>query len=395
MKPQTTRVNQFHGLRKDVDPERMTVGDLVEALNVRLDASGHVSRRGGRTPVLANATHSLWGDGEWAFGVIGGVLTRIHPDFTVSHLVGGLGAGRVHYVRLDDRLYWSNGVQTGVVDNGQNRGWGLPVPAMVQASVGSGHLPAGRYQYTLVFKRADGQESGAGVANVIDLPADSGLVVVAPAAPTDDVSHTVLYLSKPGGEPLYRALEIANGTTGHYAGPGGELVHPLFTQFLSPPPPADALTWFAGRIWLGLGPLVLPSSPFSPELFDLRADLPVPGNVTMLAPLANQAGLFVGTSSHTLFLAGADPDTMTLVPKQTDGVLPGALVYVPGRFFGKDGAGEHDVPVWATRKGLCAGLGDGSVLALTEGRYPLDLADQAASYFDTDLHQVVFSASQR
>ena len=53
------------------------------------------------------------------------------------------------------------------------------------------------------------------------------------------------------------------------------------------------------------------------------------------------------------------------------------------------------MPVWATRKGLCAGLGDGSVLSLTEGRYPLDLADQGASYFDTDLHQVVFSASQR
>lgn len=395
MKPNTTRIERFMGLRSDVAPERMTVGDLIEALNVRLDESGRPARRGGRsTPVLANTSHSLWGDGEMAFGVVGSVLVRIHPDYTTTPLASDMAPASVQYVRLNERVYWSNGLQSGVIEHDENRSWGLDVPAMIQASPIGGQLPAGRYQYTLVFMRADGQESGAGVSNVIELPADSGLAIVAPGVPAGviDVTHAVLYLSKPGGETLYRALEIAVGTTGQYSGDGAELVHPLQTQFLSPPVPADALAWFAGRMWLGVGNSVLPSAPFSPELFDLRAEIPVQGNVTMLAPLANHAGMFVGTDTHTFFLSGADPESMTLVEKQAGGGIAGALVYVPGRFFGKEGTGDHDIPVWATSIGMYAGLADGTVASLTQDRYPLTLAARGAGYFDADLKQVVFSA---
>jgi hypothetical protein len=395
MKQSTVRIEKFFGLRSDVAPERMSVGDLIEALNVRLDESGRPVRRGGRSaPVLSNATHSLWGDGEVAFGVIGGVLSRIHPDYTTTPLVSGIASVRTNYLRLNERVYWSNGLQSGVIEHDANRSWGLEVPAMIQARPSSGQLPAGRYQYTLVYMRADGQESGAGPSNVIELPADSGLAIVAPAVPSGviDVTHAVLYLSKAGGETLYRALEIAVGTAGEYRGDGSDLVHPLQTQFLSPPVPADALAWFAGRIWLGVGDMVLPSAAFSPELFDLRAYLPVRGNVTMLAPLANHAGMFVGTDTHTFFLSGADPEAMTLLEKQADGGIAGALVYVPGKFFGKEGSADHDIPVWASPKGLYAGLADGTVVSLTQDRYPLQLASRGAGYFDTDLSQVVFSA---
>lgn len=397
MNPTTTRIEKFLGLRSDVQPERMDVGDLIEAVNMRFDKTGQVFRRDGHKKQIPGLAHSLWGDGDLSLIVFNNALSRVNPDLSLTTLLPGLQPHRVvQFARVNDLVYWGNGVQSGVLDpgNNQTRSWGLPVPQVQQAELVSGNLPAGRYQYAVTFLRSDGQESGASTALVVDLPDGSGLQIEAPASADPDISRVVLYLSTAGGETLYRATDMAPGTPGSYRSNGLDLVAPLLTQFLTPPPASNVFAQFAGRLWLGVADAVFPSSPFSFELFDLQEYLPVTGNVTLLAPQPDQSGMWVGTDSHLLYLTGNDPRDMRIEVKRTEPMIPGSLVWVPGDKFGDGQFAGSDIPVWAGARGLYAGLPlpGGKVLALTEGRHPLELTGQGAAYFDRTNHQLVVSA---
>lgn len=393
----TTRVNKFNGLRSGEQSERMSVGDLVEAINVRIDRTGHMLRRSGYRLAQVGVAHSLWAGSSFGYVVIGGVLMELDEALVPRPMVAGLGAERVRYTELlgTGRVYWSNGRRCGVIEQRRNRSWGLEVPQTLQVQRIAGALPAGRYQYTMTLVRADGQESGAARSNVIDLVDGSGVSFVAPTGYDGAVAAT-LYLSTAGGETMYMAASADAGTTGSYSGNGSDLVSPCLTQFLRPAPPGDELAWFAGRMWVAIGDEIFPSTPFSPELFDLRHNVPMPANVTMLAPQPGNTGMFVGTDKHALYLAGTDPAEMVLTQRHPDPVVAGSLVYVPGALFGEaqlQAAQQGlQVPLWACRSGIYAGLPDGSVMALTLDRHRLTLTGQGASYFDADLRTVVFSA---
>src|SRR5437868_11295382 len=122
----------FAGLRGDVTPERFGSGDLAVGDNVDLDKSGRLARRAGYTLTLAGAVHSLWADPmqEFCLFVSGGQLQRLAADFT-AHPIKSLvdGQSRLSAERVSDRVYYSNGTDTGIMEraSGAVRSWRLPV----------------------------------------------------------------------------------------------------------------------------------------------------------------------------------------------------------------------------------------------------------------------------
>lgn len=391
MEPKTTRIAALLGLRSDVDPERMTPGDMTTALNVRLDASGRASRRDGRTLVSAGNTHSLFSDGVTTLCVRAGYLQRVNADNSLIALTSV--SGPVAYCTVNGLIYWSDGLTSGIVEAGQNRSWGLPVPQGGNAeSTLSGNLLPGSYQWTMTFVRLDGQESGAGAAQTLDLPDGGGIRFTAPMSFDADIVGVVFYLSTTNGKTLYKALVLEPGMQAEYRGNGFDLVAPLLTQFMQCAVPGEVLAYMAGRIWVGTGAVIFPSGPFSHELFDPQEYLPVSGNVTMLAPQATGNGMFVGTDKGVFYMAGASPAEMNISPKGNPPVIRGTLTYVPGNLFGDGQFSGIDIPVWACKTGIQAGYPDGSVMSLTQGRYPLDLSGVGASYFDGAQRAFVLSA---
>jgi hypothetical protein len=392
MEPKTTRIAALLGLRSDVDPERMTPGDMTTALNVRLDASGRASRRDGRTLVSAGNTHSLFSDGVTTLCVRAGYLQRVNADNSLTALTPTSGVA-LAYCAVNGTIYWSDGLTSGIVEAGQNRSWGLPVPQILGAgSTSDGNLLPGTYQLALTFVRADGQESGAGVAHQLELPSGGAINVTTPTSDNPDVVAVSLYLTTANGKTLYKAVTVAPGDVARYSGNGNDLFTPLLTQFMQGAMPGEVLAWMAGRVWVATGSVLFPSGAYAHELFDLREYLPVPGNVTVLAPQMGSDGLFVGTDKGMFYLAGADPSDMKLVPKTTNPVLRNTLTYVPGNLFGDGQFAGIDIPVWACKTGIQAGYPDGSVASLTENRYPLDLTGAGASFFDSAQRAFVLSA---
>jgi hypothetical protein len=383
----------FSGLRNEVTPERFTVSDLAAAMNVDLDKTGRLSRRDGYTSVRAGATHSVWADPQqtMCLFVADGQLQQLNADMSATRLGALLAADSpMSFVRVNDRVYFNNGTDTGVFENGAVRSWGLDVPVLPGVAVGPGSMPAGSYQFVVTHIRADGQESGAqALAGVIDVPAMSSLTFELPSVP-GGVATQAIYLTTANGTVLYLAGLIgAVAGAWTYNNDTTELSVPLATQCFSPAPPGQLVTYYRGRTYVAVGDTIFPSQPFANELFDLREYIQLDGRITMLAPLVEKelydkganSGFFVGTDRSCGLLVGSDPNEFQYVPRVPYGAIPGAIDYVDGALFGDDSSGARDLPMWLSQQGICVGMPDFSIRNLTRSKYTFSATGQGAAVF--------------
>ena len=374
---------QFDGLRNNVPADRLALGDLTVATNVDIDDSKRVSRRTGHSAaVLAGAYKSLWSNGATALAVKAETsLVQIHPALTESVLRTGLTPGLdMSYTSPAALVYYSNGRETGVVEDSRSRTWGLAPPvAQPAASATGGVLPAGRYQFAVTYLRRDGQESGTPRASSIDLTDIGGISFSSIAVSSDpDVAHKALYISKVNGQDLYRAGVIANGDTTfkYHADAFGTV--PLWTQHLLPPPAGQVVGSFAGGYTLvGAGDTLYYSEPLALELFDYRKNLRFASPITMIADMDD--GVYIGTQNQVLWLNGSDPQKWALTPKLSYGAIRGAMYFCSRDMVDADGKADEYAVFFATTQGLCVGMNGGSVSNVTQSRFSYPVQERGAA----------------
>lgn len=372
---------EFDGLRNTVSPEEMPATDLVAAVNVDITDSKRVRRRKGiGAPVVSGACHSFWSNGAVAFVVSGTSLLQVMPDFTTRVLRTGLAVDApMSYAVVGERVFFSNGYENGVVEDGVARPWGLDVPDLPVVSAIPGSLRAGRYQYVLVFKDTYGQGSGATRAGVVTLTEPAGLSFTSFGTVPAEAAAIELYLSQPDGELLYLAATIHPAATIALVTAPIDSVVPLETQFLSPPPPGQHIAYLYGRMYVAEGSRVYYSEPYAPELFDLRKQYPTEAKVTMLAPVSG--GVFIGTETEIGWVSGADPEKTEFTTKASHGVIPGTLAYGATDDFSQEAGGR--AAYFATDGGIMRGLPGGQLENLTRARYEYPTAARGAGVVRT------------
>lgn len=383
----------FGGVRNDVSPERFSPSDLEAAVNVNLDKSGRIARRPGYTLQRAGATHSLWADEQGRIGlcVADGALQWIFSDMSLRVLALLQDtAAPMRFTKVNDRIYASNATDTFVVENGRARSWGLPVPPLPGVAVTVGDMPAGGYQFVLTYLRDDGQESGAGLAGVVEVPDGAGLDFELPVPTDPAVVAKALYLTAPNGEVLYRAaLFPAAAASGSYTNATTELGVPILTQYRQAAPAGQLVAYYRGRIFVAVGSVLFWSDPHSYELFDLRRYIDLEDRITMLAPMTDKeqsdsglsSGFFIGTARSCGVLAGMTPDDFQYVPKVSYGAIEGALASVDGALFRDGNTGARPLPMWLTTDGICVGMPDLAVHNLTRSRYRFAEGGMGAALF--------------
>lgn len=372
----------FAGLRNDVSAERFTPADLEVATNVDLDNTGKLLSRDGYLKKINAVVHSLWAHGDVCLYVQGSSLKRLNSDLTSSVTVrSDLTAGlTMSYDEVDNKVYYSNGTQTGIYTSNGSRSWGI-VPPVFQplAAPAYGDMADGTYQYALTYIREDGQESGTGIADKIDITTGAITFSDIPVSSDPTVTHKVIYLSEANGEVLYRALVLVNTTTSIYYN-GGILRTPLETQYMQQAPAGHLVRYGHSRMWVAQGSFLFYSKAFGYELFDLRDYFGFTEQITMIAPV--QDGIYIGTEDATYFINGTNPSEMTLQTKYDVGVVLGTLVYVPSKEIkALDNVSEEVVPVWTTHTGIVTGISSGNVFNLTADRYSLDKTNQGAALY--------------
>jgi hypothetical protein len=370
----------FTGLRNNVGAAGFDLGDLEVGLNVDIDDKGFLLRRKGHSAVVvAGVDRDLFAAGGVCLGVGGDALKQIMPDWSTITLRTGLTPARaLTYAALGTRIYYANGVESGVVENGAHRSWGLTPPALGPAALVGGALRAGRYQYTMTYLRGDGQESGAPRAALMELSAEGGFELTLPVSTDPDVTMKAVYVSDRDGETLFRYAVLDNAETTfavREARPGSVA---LATQFLVSPNmlgTIDLSAYANGRMLVAAGSRLYCSEPYAPELFDPRKAWPFLDAITMVKPLED--GTWLGTRSQVVWLPNAEPEKWQFMAKAPYGVIPGTA-YVDGISSIGDGSGKGPAVYFATTQGLCVGGNGGQMSNFTEGKFSYPIQERGA-----------------
>ncbi|MHC1788993.1 hypothetical protein [Solidesulfovibrio sp.] len=256
--------------------------ELAVAVNVDVLDSG---RRAKTRPGFGLALPGDWRDGYTApdgraYAVKDNVLVEVLGDLSTRPLAALATSGRVAWAALDDLVFWTSGVESGMIRAGEALAWGGKV--YPEAS------EAGRY--------------------------------------------------------------VA-------------------------PPPGTVLAGFAGRVWIGAGPLLHYTDGDDGQFYQDAANyLEMPGEITVLAPVDD--GLYVGTTAGVWFLAGTDPTTgLQMVPVSSDAATPCTSLPIRSDEITQkyNAAGAA---IWTSRHGIVFGLTGGIVLQPTKDRVALDAPAQ-------------------
>jgi len=370
MEPKPFRMAEFMGKNNVLQPEMTKPNEFQVVKNVYVNDARKIRRRKGYHRVYTGSVHSLFSNGDFILFREGTDLKRLEPDYSGTPIRSGITAGRpMRYQEIADRLFFTDGVITGVYQNGACRSWGLEVPERPALTAIGGSLSEGKYQITLTFLRNDGQESGAPASTLIDLPADSGILIDNISMSMDPTVVGVnIYLTATNGEVPFFVATVLNGTRNLAYSGDGKGVSPCVTQFMEAPPPGQLLTYYQGRIYIAAGSvLYYTEKDYMVELASLhKAFIPWPSRITMLGAVRN--GIWISTLSEIGFIAG-DPGSSEVryQPVARYGAIEGTCVEVDGPNIGDGSIAGHAL-LWTTPLGICVGGQDGLFKNLTAGR---------------------------
>lgn len=394
----------FTGVRNDVQPERFEHTDLAVAQNIDIDKTGEIRRRDGYTSQIAGASHSVWANAQETICLFaqGKTLYSLSADMFQTAIATLQYDGPISYEQVNDRVYFSNGVDTGVIEQAAVRSWGVAPPNLPTISVGTGYMPCGTYLVTSTWLMIDGQESGASQAVTVQLDEPGGALLFSDMVPPDNprIAGRYIYMTEPNGEDIYQALLLdIEATSAAYSNDTTELNLPCDSMFLQAAPAGQLVAYYRGRMFVAQGDLLLPSEPYAYERFDPRLNLQLDGRITMLGTLTDKelydtgknSGLFIGTDRSCGVIIGSSPEDFQYVPKTTYGAVFGTMVKVDGSVFEGGETGTLELPMWLTTKGICVGMPGMTVRNLTRTRFQFPVGSRGAGLFMHDPDRLVFT----
>ena len=118
----TVTVNKFPGLNTVDDPVEVGHTGLVRALNVDITRQRKIKRRKGATRITVMTTTAAWAEDGYALINNANLLFVVQPDLSLALGVANLAStGRLCAKVVGKNIYYSDGVVTGVIENGTYR----------------------------------------------------------------------------------------------------------------------------------------------------------------------------------------------------------------------------------------------------------------------------------
>lgn len=380
--PWPTGIDNLNQEEDTTSGDKGRVTSLRGLVNMDNPRSGWPETRPGRAKVidLANG-HSGWHGGHFPY------ILFADGDTQYAWAVGNepfpvledLAVRDISYALPNDKVYCSNGQQAWCVNaSGVASDWAVETPAglPVLTAVPNGGLDAGLYQVTFTFLDAFGEEGGAPLAAIINLPDKCNIGVAnIPTPVNSNVARVRAYVTPTNGDKLYMARDIGLGVGNIIIGPT-QLRRPLSTLLLSPMPAGDIVRHMAGRLYVAKGKRMYWSEALRYGLTDDVANFRDVGDRIDLMECVGDGGdapgVYVSDYSErtgkgrTYWFGGADPHAQNYKPVSSYGAVPGTGCIVPAHMFGL----ETSVPVayWLSRNGQpTLGLPGGQLVVLKPG----------------------------
>ena len=368
----------------------MPFGAFFESVNTDITRKAKPQRRPGRVKIHNGAVRTVWGDGaQLLFVDEDNALRRLDTAEGTTVVRAGVdGIGRLAAARVANTTYWSCGDHMGVIENGEDRAFGLGAlaPAGIVSVGASDLLPAGRYAYAWAVVSDTAGEGPIIARGTFELADPGGVGLVCPT----DSGRVRAFVTEPGGSELYRLATIE-------AAPG-EII-PVTTllksvrpqrEDLSALPPFTAAGIHNGRMLVAWQNLLLYSPHYDYEYFNPASMfVPFESRVNIIAPV--ERGVFIGTETEHYFLRGDDIAGAARDHKANYGALAHSLDYLEQKEHAFEGA-DARVAVWMGQRGPVFGLPGGRMEDSGDGlvTFPSEVVHAAGAVRkrEGDMHYV-------
>lgn len=111
-------ISAFKGLQSVSDPLRLGMSWLAQADNIDITETGAIKKRAGYTKTLAGSFTSAYATQDFSrlFVVDGGTLKAMTGPAAAVSLLDGLSAAPMHFTEVNDRVFFSNGIDSGIIE---------------------------------------------------------------------------------------------------------------------------------------------------------------------------------------------------------------------------------------------------------------------------------------
>lgn len=372
------KFSKFTGINNVLPSNRLKPTELSVGTDLNIGLDGELSRRDGFVERSILCHKNLWqGDGFMLATYNSDLVKTVNGATTL--LLASLGSGRVWYVNLPDgRTAFSNGLISGITDGVAVTTWGVPTPGSIGSLTDvAGSLHPGDYQYQVTYARISDDVEGA-PAYSNPLPIALGGIVLT-GLPTLAGHRINVYITAANAGTGYFAGSTLTGVFS-FTGTNSQLILPCRTEFLVPMPVGTVSAFWRGRVLVAQGATLFASRHGTWELCDVRRDFKqFSSPITLIQPV--DGGVFVGTETELAFMAGDEFDKLVYRRVVEAGTVLGSGVAVRGELIkAGDNPASGGAMVCIADSVVVAGLSDGRVLRLTEGRYATSATEVAAAF---------------
>lgn len=364
--PKTSELREFKGLNNVLPPERTDPQYLKLAENIDIDKSGGIQKREGYSVISSGSYHSLWADGDDCFVVKDGDLVRIRSDYSMETLLSDVGDIRLSFEKVDGTIYYTSKSFTGIIDANGLRNFGIPNPnPRPIISTTTGILDKGTYQVSLTYVADDGRESGAGLAQVVDVPQNGGILLSNIPASTDSTVEKIrVYCSTPNGEILYLVEELPHPTSSFTIFDMYGAITPLKSFNVYTAPNGHIIRYAHGRLLVAQDDVLWYSEPFAYEWWKPHSNFYVfEERITAIMP--TEGGVWVA-ADKLYYLIGRDLNSVKRKEVEPVKAIEGSDVKIVGSYVFIENTPIGYKWLVTTDKGIYVCFNDGIALNMTE-----------------------------
>jgi len=334
-----------------------------DAVNVNVTPAGKIDMISSGGKVTDNKYQGLWQSPlhKDVFAVFGEDLVKVNPtDWTHEPLID-IGGGMVVYEVLNNHVIAAGKHGLFVYDGQTCQPLTIDRPP---SPIANSSIDNTKQTRSIAISWVRGSTESS-LSDYVTAGAEAEVVLPLVTDPT--ISSVNIYATSVGGTDMQLAgkasmIDISfNITADHKLGMAAQFAH------LSPMPTGKYLCYWRGRLVTATANVIRFSEPLAYHLHDERHGfIQTSQRVTFIQSV--EGGLWVGQTDHVIFIAGTQPDDMSISIKSAQPPVPNSAIQIPSNDIGEASEGGSLVTVWLASNGYVAGSSGGQIIEYQAGR---------------------------
>jgi len=363
MSMNTIEFKEFRGMNNVMPKMGMTpkYQTLIKNMNVQDDFSLSSRDRYIKAVDISNP-HSLYQDNNHTFFRAESSLLLLNSDNSIINLKDNfIGNLPLDYVKVNDKVYFSDGVNSGIYDEGVVKSWGIEVPPPPTLDAVQGYMDGGIYRVKTSYVDYNGNESGLSGYDEIEISDNQGISIKASVTFNSRIERVNVYVTKKdSGRFTFYGYTYTNNLSvatfeclenyTHKETPA--------TNHMNKPPSGHLVEFFSSHIVIAVYNALFYTEPFSYELCRLDTNfIQLPLKVNNLISMDRH--LIVTTKQEVYII---DKDWKATVGYKGS-IIDGSAKSIDASVIDENYFGLG--VVIASKEGLLLILGDGRVVNIS------------------------------